>query len=133
MKIILEKHESEEVFRVALSYGLNYINNAFGLELLYLPKDYKDAKRDAIVPFMQELNHADVLLWILKNGNQLALIDKNNDSKIYFIKLSHVHKRVKKSQIIHLAEGIKERWDNVNSSSILQTVFFNQVLYGKVI
>lgn len=129
MKIILEKQESEEIFFNAMCNGLGYVTG-YGLELDYKEKDYAAAaaaiKAKGVSPCFE-----DVLLEILKRGGSLTLVDRECDGEYTStITLKDVHERVAQTPLDHLMAMLKEEDDAITADVILQTVFFQDIIFG---
>lgn len=131
MKIILEPQESEEMFHIALCNGLNYISG-YGLILEEDEQDYQAAKQSLKSKNPnQEICYEDILLEILRLGKSLTLVDKEgNGADNSTISLSHVHERMNNIPLINLAHIIENQDDSVDADIVLQTVFFNEVIFG---
>ena len=131
MKIILEKKESEEIFFNAMCNGLGYITG-YGLELDYEEEEYSAAKA-AIKKkrVFKEPCIEDVLMEILKRGGSLTLVDVELDGEYTStITLKDVHKRVAQTPTDHLLDMINENDDACTADVVLQTVFFQDIIFG---
>ena len=133
MEIKLSKAESEEYFYNALcnALGSGYMRG-YGLVLEVDQIEYSAAK-DALKLF--ELTstpcYEDVLMQVLRDGGTLTFIDEEDEDNSYPpITLTEVHERVSKTPLDHLLDMIKEDDDACTADVILQTVFFNDVVYG---
>lgn len=129
MKIVLEQSESEEIFFNAMCNGLGELSY-YDLELDYDSDEYKAAK--------QKLNEAqpgikqcweDVLMEMLRNGKSLWIVD-NNDEERHPITMDLIHERVANTPHRHLMDAINERDDATTADCIIQTVIYNEVIYG---
>ena len=131
MKIILEKKESEEIFFNAMCNGLSYITG-YGLELDYEEEEYSAAK--AAIKKMRAFKEPcieDVLMEILKRGGSLTLVDVELDGEYTStITLKDVHKRVAQTPTDHLLDMINENDDACTADVVLQTVFFQDIIFG---
>ena len=127
MKIELTNQESETYFHNALCNGLHYISD-YGLELTYSEIDYIAAEKRLKVT--TEVCYEDVLMEILKGGGKLKLVDNEGGEDDAVITLQDVHVRVNKTQMNHLMNMINEEDDAITADVILQTVFFNDIVYG---
>jgi hypothetical protein len=125
MKIILTPQESEEYFHNALCNGLYYIDG-YGLEMDYKEEDYKSAKKKLQTPCYE-----DVLMQILRDGNQLTMIDVEGDGdQTKSITLADVHQRVQETPLRHLMAMIEENDDAETGDAIIQQVFFQEIIFG---
>lgn len=145
VSISLSPQKSEELFYNSLCNGLQELGH-YGLELDYTVKDYEKARKtlqaklDAgnypkeMYIFKDEKPKAcfeDVLMEILRNGDKLKVIDHEGEGSYdSTIVLSDVHARVQKTQINHLNDAIEQNDDAVTADVILQTVFFEDIIFG---
>jgi len=131
MKILLTNEESETMFHNALCNGLSYISG-YGLKLDYSKADYASAR--------EELNKAnpdtticyeDVLLKMLQMGYKLTLVDKEGDGAYTSeIGINEVHERVQLAPARNIMNILDETDDADDADIIIQTVFFNEVIFG---
>ena len=129
MEIVLTKQESENYFHTALCNGLGYMGG-YGLELEYKQEEYK-AAREQIKSNGNSPCYEDVLLEILKMGGSLTFVDIECEGEYTrTISLADVHKRVAKTPIDHLMDMIKETDDAVTADVLIQTVFFEDIIFG---
>ena len=131
MKIILEPQESEEMFHTALCNGLSYISS-HGLTLEADEQDYQAAKQSLKSKNPdQGICYEDVLLEVLRIGKSLTLIDEEGDGdNNSTISLSDVHERVSQTPIDHLTNMITENDDAETADVIIQTVFYQDIIFG---
>ena len=131
MKIILEPQESEEMFHTALCNGLSYISG-HGLVLETDEQDYKAAKQSLKSKNPdQGICYEDVLLEVLRLGKSLSLIDEEGDGdNNSTISLSDVHERVSQTPIRFLTDMITEKDDTETADVIIQTVFYQDIIFG---
>lgn len=130
MNVNLTHAESEEYFYNSLCNGLGYVTSGYGLELDYVSSDYQEAKTK-----LKETNEGicfeDVLMQILKDGKKLTLIDiEGEDEMTRSITLEDVHDRVPLTPIDFLMEMINEQDDANTADVIIQTVFYNEIIFG---
>ena len=130
MNVNLTHTESEEYFYNSLCNGLGYVTSGYGLELDYVSSDYQEAKTK-----LKETNEGicfeDVLMQILKDGKKLTLIDiEGEDEMTRSITLEDVHDRVPLTPIDFLMEMINEQDDANTADVIIQTVFYNEIIFG---
>ena len=131
MEIKLTKEESELYFYNALCNGLSYVESGYGLELTWdkgeqlgARKSLKEKMKDS------EICHEDVLMEILRIGGKLKLVDHESGEPARVIALADVHERVAKTPIDHLNDMINEEDDATTADVIIQTVFYEDVIFG---
>lgn len=131
----LSPAESESFFFNALCNGLGTLKS-YGLELCWKKEDYTNAKKglqkkmeSGAIP-KEDICFEDVLMEILRIGKSLELFDHENGEKPQFISMSDVHERVSLAPFDHLSDMIEERDDAVTADVILQTVFYQEVIFG---
>jgi len=131
MKIILTKKEAEEYFYNALCNSLTYVYG-YGLKLKFPNGEYDKAKES-----LEKKNtgnticYEDVLMEILRMGMSLKIEDCEDDGTYTrTISIEDVHERVAKTPITHLLAMINEEDDATTADVILQTVFFQDVIFG---
>lgn len=128
MEIKLTTEESEKYFHNALCNGLGYMCSGYDLELYYNNDEYKLSK-NKLLESGSDACLEDVWLQMLKDGYILTIVDKGQD-EFSEITLSKVHERVQKTPIRHLMDMINEQDDAVTADVILQTVIYNEVIFG---
>lgn len=127
MTINLTPQESEKLFLDSMCnvFGMGY-HEGYGLGLKYEQKDYEESKKKLTNPCWE-----DVLLQILKDGGKLTLVDLEGDGEYTkSITIEDVHQKVSKTPITHLMDFINEEGDVITSDVIIQTVFFDEVIFG---
>jgi len=131
MKIILTNEESETMFHNALCNGLSYISG-YGLVLEADEQEYKAASKKLKSEKPNEvICYEDVFLEVLRMGNTLSLIDEEGDGdNNSTISLSDVHERVSQTPISHLTDMITENDDAETADVIIQTVFYQDIIFG---
>ena len=131
MKIVLDKEESEGFFYNALCNGLGYVGQ-YGLQLDYDSDKYKEAKENWLKKNPdQQVCLEDVLMQMLKDGGSLTLVDvEGGDNERHTIYLRDVHEKVSKTPPKHLLDMENENDDATTADCILQTVFFNEIIFG---
>ena len=136
MKIILTNDESENYFYNALCNGLHYMGG-YGLQLQWDENEYDRAKgkweyehkgKDPIVS--PQACYEDILMQILKDGGTLTMVDLENGEDDKVITLDDVHKRVQTTPLRHLMNMVNEEDDAETADVILQTVFYQDVIFG---
>ena len=128
MEIKLSKEESEEYFYNALCNGLGYISG-YGLELDN-GSEYINAQKRLNDKGVKGICYEDVLMEVLRGGDQLTLVDYDGDEERFSITLDDVHNKVQKVPVSHLLDMVEERDDAVTADVILQTVFLGEVIFG---
>ena len=130
VSITLSNEVSEELFFTALCDALGYMQG-YGLELDYSKEDYEKAKNNLKEKGIGSISFEDVLMQILRDGNKLTFIDNECDGEYTSsITLKDVHNRVKNMPITNLVDMINQNGDAITSDVLLQTVFFNNVIFG---
>lgn len=125
MQIKLENHESEQMFYNSLCNGLGYMSG-YGLELEYKDTQYNAAKKKLQSPCFE-----DVLMQILRDGGSLTFVDVECDGEYTrSISLADVHDRVQKTPARFLMDMVNEQDDAETADVILQTVFFEEIVFG---
>jgi NAD(P)H-dependent flavin oxidoreductase YrpB (nitropropane dioxygenase family) len=133
MKIQFEKEEAENIFYNALcnAVGTGLIGG-YGLKMGYDEEEYRQARE----LFKKEKPNEtpcweDVLMEILRSGNQLTLIDEEGDGEYTrSITLQDVHERVSTVSGRALLNIIQEQDDADDADIVIQTVFFKEVVFG---
>ena len=125
MKITLTPEESETYFHNALCNGLLYIQY-YGIDIEYELSDYGQARIKLESPCYE-----DILMQILKDGGTLTMVDLEGDGDMTrSINLQDVHERVQNTPTDHLMDMIEENDDAVTADVIIQTVFYNEIIFG---
>ena len=125
MQIQLTHQESEQMFHNALCNGLGYMSG-YGLEFEYSDKQYSAAKTKLQSPCFE-----DVLMQILRDGGSLTFVDVECDGEYTrSVSLADVHDRVQKTPLRFLTDMINENDDAETADVILQTVFFEEIIFG---
>ena len=131
MRIELTPQEAESYFYNALCNGLNYVEGGYGLQLQYDAEHYKDAKKTLQEKTPNEqVCYEDVLMEILRQGNELSLADCEGEGIYASIYLKDVRERVEKTPMRHLMNMINENDDAETADVIIQQVFLNEIVYG---
>lgn len=126
MKVILTHEESEEIFYNSLCNGHEIAY--YGLSLHVGETQYKEAKQRL---FEKGESHCIENIWmeVLRGGGKLTLIDNENGMDPSVIRLSDVHERVQNTPLEHLIDAINEEDDATTADVILQTVFYNEIIF----
>jgi len=130
MEIKLTKEESKEFFYNSLCNGLEYFDMVCELSIQYHKDEYRNAK--ALLE-KEKPNNAvcfeDVLMRILEDGGSLFVRDSDADAD-FVVKMEQVLERVEKSPTLDLWAMAQEQDDASTALNILQTVFFEDIVYG---
>jgi hypothetical protein len=124
MKIVLTHEESEKYFHNALCNGLDYVSG-YGIDVNYDDTAYKAARAKLDSPCFE-----DVLLQLLKDGSTLTIVDNEGGMDEVVITINDVYERVQNTPLDHLLNMINEEDDADTADVILQTVFYNEVVFG---
>ena len=125
MTIKLTTQESEEYFYNALCNGLLYISD-YGLKMSYSKEHYDQAKSKLTSPCFE-----DVLMQILRDGNTFGFEDLECDGEYSKqITLEDVHNKMSTVDPNRLLEMVNEDDDAETADVILQTVFYDEVIFG---
>ena len=124
MKIVLTHEESEKYFHNALCNGLDYVSG-YGIDVNYDAAAYKAARAKLDSPCFE-----DILLQLLKDGSTLTIVDNEGGMDEVVITINDVYKRVQNTPLDHLLNMINEEDDAETADVILQTVFYNEVVFG---
>lgn len=149
VKITLSASKSEELFHTAMCNGLGELRY-YDLDFTYAKKDYAKAqeslkkkitsgkipkemcgyKKPSEVK-VDDICFEDVLMEILRNGDKLKVVDEGCDGEYTkSITLKNVHERVSHTPFRHLNDALNEGGDAITADVILQTVFFDDVIFG---
>ena len=131
MKIELTPDESEMYFHNSLCNALGYVES-YGIELNYSKEEFKAAKNQLSLdkPGIS-ICYEDILMEILRRGGTLKMVDsEEDDEELSSITLADVHTRVSNTPIEHLMNAVNENDDAETADVIIQTVFFNEIVYG---
>ena len=127
MKITLTEKESEEYFYNSLCNIMGYWAG-YGLVFYWNEKEYKIAKKK----LPNSPCYEDVIMEILRNGGTLSVEDVECEGEYdRTITLKDIHERIAKTPLKHLMDMINENDDVDTADIILQTVFFEEVVFGQ--
>jgi hypothetical protein len=125
MTIILTPQESEEYFYNALCNGLDYMGG-YGLRMDYSREHYDQARTRLKSPCFE-----DVLMQILRDGNTFGFEDIECDGEYSRqITLKDIHDKMSNVDPERLVEMATENDDATTADVILQTVFYDEVIFG---
>jgi len=130
MEIKLTNKESEEYFYNALCNGLYVVQSDYGVEMVYDTDEYAHA-RENLKAKGESPCYEDILMEILRMGGTISLIDIEGEGAMdSFVNMELVHERVCKTPTDNLMNMIKEEDDANDADVLLQTVFFNDIVFG---
>ena len=132
MTILLTPQESEDFFHRALcnAVGTGYMEG-YGLNFTYNPTDYEKAKETLKTQSISAPAWEDVLMQILRQGDTLRLVDHECDGEYSRdITLYMIHNRVCNAPMRRLLEMYHEDDDAETADAILQTVAYNEIIFG---
>lgn len=127
MEIKLTHEESEKIFHNSLCNGHQIAY--YGLELDYSDEEYENAK-ERLIKKDESRCLEDVWMEMLRGGATLTLVDNENGEEPSVITLADVHERVQTAPVRHLLDAVNEQDDGDTADVILQTVFYQDVIFG---
>jgi len=136
MKLILTPQESEDLFYDSLcnAVGTGYMD-AYGLEMSTRNEDYRNAK-NTFPPFSSPA-YEDILMEVLRQGGELTFVDHESDGEYtQSVTLADVHTRINEAldrgtlEFSTVLEAINGEGDAGHADSILQTVFYKEIIFG---
>ncbi len=134
VSINLTTEKSLEIFYNALCnvYGNGYWNG-YGLIFSDVSNNgYADAKA-RLLKDSPKIKHCyeDIILQAIKSGESYTVIDEEGGGEYTrSINLQDICDQVKKSPIKNISNILNESDDIIDSDVILQTVFFDSVIFG---
>lgn len=126
MKIQLTNKEAEKYFFNALCNGLQYFES-YDIELTYNEEEYKEAKKTAKAEDGGTVCYEDILMQMLKNGNNL--IAQGYD-ETHVLNLEKMYAQMNEVPVNRLLEMINEEDDADTADIILQVCFTGEHIYG---
>jgi hypothetical protein len=126
MKVTLEPKESEEIFYNSLCNGHGI--SCYGLSLETKKGEYTKARK-RLADKGESPCIENVWMEILRGGEELILVDHENGEEPSVIRLADVHERVQNTPIKHLLDAVNEQDDAITAEVVLQTVFYNDVIF----
>lgn len=130
MKIILEPTEAEQFFWDSLCNGL-YELQCYGIEVEPTKSAYQSAKkRLAAKNDDTAVCYEDVLMEILRGGDVLTFVDTEGGEEPVNVTLAMVHERMNNVPLKWIMQKIEENDDAVTADVILQTILFDEIVYG---
>lgn len=125
MEIKLNAKESEEYFYNAMCNGLGYMGG-YGLRLDWNTREYEKSREKLKNPCIE-----DVFMQMLKDGYKITMVDVECEGEYTrTIGIEDVHNKVGQTPIEHLSDMINENDDATTADVILQTVFFEEIIFG---
>lgn len=133
VQIILSPKKAEEIFHNALCNECGMFASG-SVAIDYSQEDYIRAKENILAQGISPCIE-DVLLQILKDGGTLTTEDQEceegEDSEYNVsITLADVHARVGNTPIEHLTNVLTDNDGAETADVVLQTVFFQEVIFG---
>jgi len=129
MTIVLTHTESETYFYNALCNGLGEMRY-YGLSLDVDGKAYKKSKAK-LEKENKSTCYEDVFMQLLRDGGTLTMVDDECDGEYTrSITIKDVHDRVAMTPLSHLMDMINEHDDAITGDVILQSVFYEEVIFG---
>ena len=131
MKTQLTTLESEDFFYRALcnAVGTGYMEG-YGLRMACDRSQYKSSQEHLVLT-EQEHCYEDVLMQVLRDGGSLTFEDLECDGEYTCsVTMAEVHERVQLAPAEHLANLLTEDDDAETADVILQTVFFEDIIFG---
>lgn len=123
--------EKEEIFYNSLcnAEGMGYLNS-YGVEMSYEPAQYAAAK-EALKEAGKDTCYEDILMEILKRGGSLTYIDIEGEGEMTStIMINDVYERIDNVPKTIIGNFHLENDDVVDADSVLQTVFWNKIIFG---
>jgi len=125
LQITLTPAVAEEFFYNAICNGLGYVCG-YGLQLDYVKGAYSQAREKLTNPCLE-----DVLMQMLRDGESLTFVDVEGDGDMTrSITMKEVHKRMSDVPAQHLIDMDSGNDDATTADVILQTVFFEEIVFG---
>jgi hypothetical protein len=125
MKIELSDKEKLDFFYTALCNGCNYIKS-YGIAIKPDGDLYNKSKVQLDKPCYE-----DVLIQMLKDGHPLEIVDYENGGEYTrSITIKDVYEKMGNVPMDRLIEMQQERDDAITADVIIQTIFFNEVIFG---
>lgn len=130
MEIKLTNEESLKLFYNSLCNGLSTFCQS-GLQLDFDADTYNIASaKEPVSEGMSGTCFEDVLIQILKDGGTLTATDLEGGKMTRSVKLQDVYDRVPKTPAKWLLQMANEEDDATTADCILQTVFFESIIFG---
>lgn len=127
----LNQKEKEEIFYNSLcnAEGTGFLNSC-GVMMSYEPTQYAAAK-EALKEAGKDIYYEDILMEILKSGGSLTYIDLEGEGEMTSaITLEDVHERMDNVPKTTIGNFLSENDDVVDADVVLQTIFWNEIIFG---
>ena len=122
----LTKEQCEEFFYNALCNGMSTIES-YGITINFIESEYKHARESL---HKNDWCFEDVLMQILREGKCLYAKDEEGSEEERIIVLKDVWERVPNTPEWHLIDMLNENDDADTADAILQTVFYNEIIFA---
>lgn len=119
---MISKKQSEQIFLEALC-SFNYLRS-YGLELAYNFSDYQTVRKNC-----PDLSFEEVLMHLLRRGDSIRVLDFEGDYNSQ-IQMRDIWDKVPTTDLRHLAAIAEGNYDADDCDTVLQTVFFGEVIFG---
>lgn len=130
MTIILTPEESEEYFYNALCNTNGNPLAGYGGYLDY-DKDHYERAKALLTKRKANTCWEDVLMELLRTDGKLTWVDEEGGGDMTrSITLVDIHQRVSQTPLNFLSDMINENDDYETADVILQTVFFEEIIFG---
>jgi len=134
IQINITPEKSEELFYNAMCNSFGCLGG-YGLRLEIDEEAYKKARKalyeDILLTKVDKVICVeDVYLRMLKDGGYMIVVDEESGDYTVKITIKEVHERVSKTPLRFLMNMINDRDDASDGDALLQTVFFEDVIFG---
>jgi hypothetical protein len=132
MKIVLTPKEAETYFLNSLCNARGYMRG-YGLEIDIdgTSKNYEKAKKSLKEKGEEVIGYESVWMEVLRLGGTITCKDFENDGEYTrTISIKDIHERVEKTPAEWLLQMHNEEDDATTADCILQTVFFEEIIFG---
>ena len=124
----ISKEKCLELFHTALCNSMMY-TEGHGISIDYDVNEYKAAK-SKLISNGEVVAYEDIIIQILKDGNKITIIDEEGGVYTTTISIEDVYERLPDAPEYAIKQMINEEDDAITGDTILQYVFFNEVLFG---
>jgi len=127
----LNNEESEDMFYNALcnAVGTGYMMG-YGLMLEINDNHYSVVKESLAKKGQEHPCYEDIAMERLRMGYGLTMVDDEEGEYTRTITIKDVHERVSKMPEQHLADMIGGTDDVITADVLIQTVFFEDIIFG---
>jgi hypothetical protein len=132
MEIKFTEEEALEIFHTSLcnAYGTGYMQG-YGIEINFDDNDYEEAKKSLISKNQKAAPcYEDVLVEILRIGKTLTMVDNESGEDDKVVTMNDVVSRMPKVPTKNLLKIINEEDDAEDADVVIQTIFYEQVIFG---